>query len=140
LELISMADDNQDLEDHLNALPDKLHDALATVIREQAEALSAAQRSALEALEQSPDETGDLDASCVVVPGASDLEVFVQAGGDATTKEVREGSGVDYDYAEAFEFGTSRQPARPFFYSTYQAMRDDMHDAINDAINEVLEQ
>ena len=55
-----------------------------------------------------------------------------------TTKEVRTGSGEDFDYAVAFEYGTSRQPARSFFYSTYNAMRDDMAENINDAVNEVL--
>jgi HK97 gp10 family phage protein len=134
-----MADDNQDLQDYLNSLSDKLREPLAEVILEQAELLSQAQKSALQALEQSPDETGDLEASCVVVPGATDLEVFVQAGGTLTTKEVRTGSGEPYDYAAGFEFGTSHQPARPFFYSTYRAMHDDMQDAINEAINEVLD-
>jgi len=133
-----MADDNQELEDYLNSLPDKLVEPLAAVIREQAQMLSDAQRAALQSLEQSSD-TGDLEASCTVVDGDNDLEVFVQAGGDLTTKEVREGSGVSYDYAEAFEFGTSRQPARPFFYPTYHAMRDDMKQAITDAVNEVID-
>lgn len=134
-----MADDNQELQDYLNGLPDKLREPLAAVIREQAALLSQAQQEALKALEQSPDETGDLEASCVVVDGATDLEVLVQAGGSATTKDIREGSGVNYDYAEAFEFGTSHQPARPFFYPTYHAMRDDMQAAITDAVNEVLD-
>jgi hypothetical protein len=133
-----MADDNQDLQDYLNSLPDKLREPLANVIREQADLLSAAQRQALQSLEQSPEETGDLEASCVVVPGSSDLEVFVQAGGAATTKQIREGSGVPYDYALAFEFGTSHQPARPFFYSSYNSLRDQMQDAINEAVSEVL--
>jgi hypothetical protein len=132
-----MADDNQDLQDYLNGLPDKLREQLSEAIQEQAELLSQAQRSALQSLEQT-DETGDLEASCVVVPGESALEYIVQAGGELTTKEVREGSGVPYDYALGFELGTSRQPARPFFYSTYNAMRDDMQGAIDDAVNEVL--
>jgi hypothetical protein len=132
-----MADD--DLDAYLSDLPDKIRAPLVAVIREQAEELSAAQRNALKSLEQSPDETGDLEASCEVVAGASDLEVFVQAGGDLTTKEIREGSGVPYDYALSFELGTSRQPARPFFYSTYHERRDDMRDAITDALNEVLQ-
>lgn len=133
-----MAADDQELQDYLSSLPDKLLEPLVAVIREQAQMLSDAQRSALQSLEQS-DETGDLEASCTVVEGETDLEVLVQAGGDLTTKEVREGSGVSYDYAEAFEFGTSRQSARPFFYPTYHAMRDDMQQAINDAVNEVLD-
>jgi HK97 gp10 family phage protein len=135
-----MAEDNQDLESYLDSLPEKIRAPLVWVIRNEAEELSQAQQDALKALEQSPDETGDLEASCVVVDGASDLEVFVQAGGDATTKDVREGSGVNYDYALGFEFGTSHQPARPFFYSTYHERRDQMHDAITDALTEVLKQ
>jgi HK97 gp10 family phage protein len=130
-----MADD---LDDYLNALPDQLTEQLSGAVREQAERLSAAQKEALQSLEQSPDETGDLEESCTVVPGKNDLEFFVQAGGDLTTKDIREGSGVPYDYAVGFEFGTSHQPARPFFYSTYNAMKDDMQDALNEAVSEVL--
>jgi HK97 gp10 family phage protein len=123
-----MADD---LEKFLNSLPDALADQLAGVIRAEAENLSAAQRSRLKELEQPPEDTGDLEASCTVVEGAHDLEVIVQAGGEATTRD-------DYDYAEAFEFGTSKQPARSFFYSTYREMKDDMQGNINEAVNEVL--
>src|SRR5882762_6409929 len=130
-----MADD---LDAYLNALPDRLTEQLSPVIREQAELLSAAQRQALQSLEQAPEETGDLENSCVVVPGKNDLEFLVQAGGDLTTKDIRDGSGVPYDHGLAFEFGNSRQPARPFFYSTYNAMRDDMQNAINDAVSEIL--
>src|SRR3954447_1313449 len=114
-----MADD---FDAYLNALPDQITEQLSGVLREQAELLSAAQKRALQALEQSPDETGDLEESCTVVPGKDDLEFIVQAGGPLTTKDIREGSGVPYDYAVGFEFGTSHQPARPFFYSTYNAM------------------
>jgi HK97 gp10 family phage protein len=128
-----MADDNQDLQDYLNSLPDKLREPLSEVIQEQAELLSQAQRSALQSLEQAPEETGDLEASCVVVPGATDLEFLVQAGGETTTRG-------EYDYAAGFEFGTSHQPARPFFYSTFNSLRDDMQEAINNALNEVLDQ
>lgn len=130
-----MADD---LQKYLESLPDKVQDQLSDAIREQAELLSSAQKDRLRQLEQSPEETGDLEASCVVVPGENDLEFLVQAGGDLTTKEIRDGSGVDYDYAEAFEFGTSKQPARSFFWSTYRDMKDDMQDAINQAVEEAF--
>lgn len=129
-----MADD---LENYLNSLPDKLTEHLSDVLREQAFRLSDAQRAALQALEQSP-ETGALEASCTVAPGDNDLEYIVEAGGDMTTKEVRDGSGEPYDYALGFEFGTSHQPARPFFYNTYEALHDDMQAEIDSAINEVL--
>ncbi|MET4216072.1 hypothetical protein ABIB00_001259 [Bradyrhizobium sp. LB14.3] len=129
-----MADD---LDDYLLSLPDRLTERLSDALREQAFRLSDAQREALRALEQSP-ESGALEASCTVAPGANGLEYIVMAGGDMTTKEVREGSGEPYDYALGFEFGTSHQAARPFFYPTYNAMRDDMQKAIDEAVNEVF--
>ena len=130
-----MADD---FDAYLAELPDKLREHLSEVVHEQAQLLSDAQRQALQALEQAPEETGHLEASCVVVPGENDLEWLVQAGGELTTGDVRGGSGVPYDHALAFEFGNSRQQARPFFYPTYHAMRDQMQEAIDEAVNEVL--
>ena len=130
--------DNDDLDAYLQSLPVKITEHLSDVLREQAFRLSDAQREALRSLEQSP-ETGALEASCTVAAGANELEYFVEAGGDMTTKEVRDGSGVEYDYALAFEFGTSRQPARPFFYNTYEAMREDMQQAIDNAVSEVFD-
>lgn len=130
--------DNDDLDAYLKSLPDKITEHLSDVLREQAFRLSDAQRTALQSLEQSP-ETGALEASCTVAAGDNDLEYIVEAGGDMTTKEVRGGSGEPYDYALGFEFGTSHQPARPFFFNTYEAMRDDMQQAIDDAVNEVLD-
>jgi HK97 gp10 family phage protein len=129
-----MADD---LEAYLNSLPDKIREQLSSVLREQAFRLSDAQREALRTLEDAP-ETGALEASCTVAPGENDLEYLVQAGGDMTTKEVRDGSGEPYDYAEAFEFGTSHQPARPFFYSTYEALKPELQEATNQALEEIL--
>lgn len=129
---------DDDLARYLEGFPDRLTEELVDVIRDQAQALSDAQRIALRALQQAPDETGNLEASCVAVPGNGPLEYVVQAGGDLTTTEIREGSGVDYDYAAAFEHGTSHQPARPFFWPTYQARKDEIQKAIDQAVNEVL--
>ncbi|MGN6311751.1 MAG: hypothetical protein ACTHNN_19600 [Xanthobacteraceae bacterium] len=133
-----MADDNKDLQAYLESLPDKLTDHLADVIRDQAEDLSAAQRAALKSLEAAPADSGDLEASCVAVPGRSPLEYIVQAGGDLTTREIREGSGVEYDYALGFVYGTSKQPARDFFWSEYRKRRDEIRSAIDEAAIEVL--
>jgi HK97 gp10 family phage protein len=131
--------DNDDLARYLSDLPEKAREILSDTVREQADLLSAAQRETLRALEQLPEETGDLEDSCVVVPGNSDLEFVVQAGGELTTKEIREGSGHPYDYALAFEFGTSHQPARPFFWNTYRARKkDDIQNALDQAASEVL--
>ena len=132
-----MSDDNSDFDKYMNELPDKVRAELSHAVREQGEMLSAAQKQALESLEKT-EPTGDLEASCVVVSGATDLEVTVQAGGELTTKEIREGSGVEYDYALAFEFGTSHQPARPFFWPTYRAKREQIEQAINSAEEKAL--
>ncbi len=132
-----MADDNQELQAYLDALPDQLREHLSDALREQAFRLSDAQRVALQGLEQDP-QTGALEASCTVAPGADDLEYIVQAGGDMTTAEIRKGSGVEFDYAQAFEFGTHHQPARPFFWTEYRALKGSIQEAISEALNEVL--
>jgi HK97 gp10 family phage protein len=129
--------DNDDLQAALEALPDKILEQLSDVIREQAEMLSAAQKDALRSLEDT-EPTHALEESCTVVPGENELEFIVEAGGPLTTKEVREGSGVSYDYAEAFEYGTSRQTARPFFWPTYEALKDTIEQNIQEAVDEAL--
>ena len=129
---------DDDLDTYLNSLPDRILAELRGVVQEQAEMLSGAQRVALQALETSPAETGNLEESCVAVPGKDDLEWIVQAGGDLTTKEIRESSGVAYDYAEAFEYGTSKQPARPFFWPTYNEKKDEIRSAIAAGVERVL--
>ncbi len=129
---------SDDLDRYFEQLPEKVRQHVSEAVRAEAERLSDAQRAALRALQQSPDETGRLEESCTVVPGEDELEVIVVAGGDLTIKEIREGSGEDYDYAEAFEYGTSRQPARPFFWNTYDAMRDEIAAKIEKAVNEAI--
>lgn len=131
-----MADD---LDNYLQSLPDKVTEEISGAIRQQAERLSEAQHRALQSLEQAPDESGNLEASFVAVPGEDKLEFIVQAGGELTTTEVRSGSGEPFDYALAFEFGSKHQLARPFFFSTYNAMRDDMQSEIADAIGKAFE-
>lgn len=53
-------------------------------------------------------------------PGRHPLQVRVKAGGELTTRQVRTGSGVSYDYANANEFGTEKMSAQPFFWPTYR--------------------
>jgi HK97 gp10 family phage protein len=130
--------DTDELDAYLDSLPDRIRAELSGAVHDQATMLSDAQRAALQGMETEPAETGNLEASCVVVPGADDLEWIVQAGGELTTKEVREGSGVAYDYSEAFEFGSSRQHARPFFWPTYRQKREGIRQAIAAAVEKIL--
>jgi hypothetical protein len=131
-----MADD---LDDYLQSLPDKIADEIGDAIEAQAERLSDAQKQALRSLEEAPADSGDLEASCRVEKGENSLEYVVKAGGELTTKEVREGSGVGFDYALSFEYGNRHQNAKPFFWPTYNVLRDDMQNKINDAIGKALE-
>lgn len=131
-----MADD---LDDYLQSLPDHVATEIDSAIKAQADRLSDAQKQALRSLEEAPADSGDLEVSCRVEKGENPLEYVVKAGGELTTKEVREGSGVGFDYALGFEYGTSRQHAKPFFWPTYNVMRDDMQDKINEAIGKDLE-
>ncbi len=126
-----------ELQRYLESLPDKVEQSVSQVLVEQAQELSDAQRAALRSLLQPPEETGHLEES-LAVEVRGPLDVHVVAGGDSTTGDIREGSGVDYDHALAFEFGNSHQPARPFFYNTYRAKRDGINEAISDAINEAI--
>lgn len=130
--------ETDELDRYLDSLPDRIRAELSGVVQEQAQILSDAQAAVLLSMEDAPSETGNLHASCMVVPGADELEFIVQAGGDLTTKEVREGSGVGYDYAEAFEYGTSRQHARPFFWPTYRDKREGIEQAIGDAVERAI--
>lgn len=69
-------------------------------------------------------DTGHLLHSIRKLPGKSDTQVRVMAGGQET---VREGvSSKPYDYSRADEFGTHRMRARPFFWPTYRLMKPKM--------------
>lgn len=133
-----MARPDDELQRYIAGLSGKMRRELSGVIDDEAQALSDAQRERLRSLQQAPDDTGDLEASCRVAEGAHDLEKLVQAGGELTRTDIRGGSGVDYDYALGFEYGTSRQPARSFFWSTIRERRDAMQARISAAVAKVL--
>lgn len=122
-----------ELQSWFKQLPGKLQRELAGRIKEIADELAEEIRSA------APEgETGALKESVRVRRGRGTLELLVEAGGTFTTKEVRGGSGIPYDYALAQEFGTQWMPAHPFFYSTYRARREDVRRQIEDAVSDVI--
>jgi HK97 gp10 family phage protein len=125
------------MQEYLESLADKIEEHVADVLQDQAQQLADAQRAALRAHQASPDESGHLEKS-IQVEVRDPLDVHVVAGGELTTTEVRTGSGEPYDYALGFEFGNSRQPARPFFWNTYRAMKPDIDTAINEAIGKAI--
>lgn len=48
---------------------------------------------------------------------------IVRAGGEATTKPVKDGKSPTVDYAVAQEFGTEKMPPSPFFWPVYRLLR-----------------
>lgn len=106
----------------------ELNRKLAALPREtKAEVRGVLEKSATEmvmlAKGLAPVDDGNLQMSVRQQPGRHDLAVEVRAGGDLTTREVRAGSGVDYDYSIAVEFGTSDTPEQPFFWPAYRAIK-----------------
>ena len=61
-------------------------------------------------------------------------KVLIEAGGQTTTKPVREGASATYDYALAAEFGRQGQTASPFFYPAYRLLKKSMKQAIGKAV------
>jgi HK97 gp10 family phage protein len=63
--------------------------------------------------------TGELEHSVRKIPGKYDTQVRVVCGSPSTIKD-------GYQYPRADEFGTVKQPARPFFFPTYWLMKPRM--------------
>jgi HK97 gp10 family phage protein len=120
------------LQRYFRDLPMKAKRELASVIKDEADGLAAAIQAA------APKKTGTLAGSVRVRRGRNTLELFVEAGGAATTKEVRAGSGQPYDYALGEEFGNSHAPAHPFFWNTFRARQADIRANIDAAVQRVL--
>lgn len=88
---------------------------------------AALQVSALEVVAAqksvAPVDDGDLRDSIRTEPGTHPLQILVTAGGEATTRPVRNGTDVDYDYSLGVEFGTSDQDGQPFFYGPFRLLK-----------------
>jgi HK97 gp10 family phage protein len=73
---------------------------------------------------RAPVEDGDLKSTIRTDElGGDRIGVAIRAGGQATTKPVRNGADVTYDYAMAQEFGTEDMAPNPFFYGPYRLAR-----------------
>lgn len=114
----------------LRALADRMEQSA------QREAVAVAQTLASAIAANAPVDEGDLRRSVRVESGRNG--VVVKAGGPLTTRETRKGSGAFYDYSLATEFGTHKEEAEPFFYSTFRAMQRGLRDRIADAATNPL--
>jgi HK97 gp10 family phage protein len=128
-----MADEqgDEELQRYFKDISFKVKRELVTVIKAQADDLAAAIKA------EAPVKTGRLRDSVAVRRGRNTLELIVTAGGDSTTVSER-GAGGAYDYSLAIEYGTSRQPAQPFFWRVYRQKRPEIERAISDAVEQAL--
>lgn len=122
-----MARPDDDLQRWFDGLSRKVRDRVSKVVKKEADDMSAAQLTRLRSLERPPDDSGALEASCRVEDGRDEGECIVAAGGPDTTVK-------GYDHALGFEFGTVKQPARSFFWSTYRERSADARERIENAI------
>ena len=105
------------LKRKLAALPQQTRRDLREALDKGADELVALQKNLV------PIDSGDLRDSIRKEAGNHDLQVRVVAGGETTTKPVREGQEQSFDYALGVEFGTSDAEAQPFFFPAYRALR-----------------
>lgn len=127
-----MAKEDDEFERAIGQLSFKLRRQIAEAIKAEADRLADAIKAA------APVRTGKLRDSVKVRRTRNELTLYVTAGGDDTTKEVRSGSGVEYDYALATEFGTSKENAQPFFYPTARELEPSIRENIEQAVSEAL--
>lgn len=81
-----------------------------------------------------PQDDGDLKNSIRKEAGEGGLSIKVVAGGDLTTRAVRDGASATYDYAIAQEYGTAKMDPSPFFWPAFRLLRKRINNRIKRAI------
>lgn len=102
--------------------------ALAKNVQETANAMKQA----------APQEDGTLKASVRVEFDPANVRAKIRAGGDTTTRPVRNGSSATYDYALAQEFGTEKMAANPFFWPMYRLYKKSRRPAVKRAMTKAI--
>lgn len=128
-----MAEPDDEVQSWLSGLSFKLKRELAGKIKKEADTLAAAIKA------ETPVKTGKLRDSVKVRRKRNELDLEVTAGGEDTSVALRADSGEMYDYALALEYGTSEQPAQPFFYNTAREMMPEIQKNIEQAVADVLD-
>lgn len=75
-----------------------------------------------------PEDEGNLSHSVRKIPGKSDTQIRILAGGRLTIRPSV--SSKPFDYARADEFGTVKMTAKPFFFPTYRLRKNKMRSAM----------
>lgn len=117
----------------LAALPEKAKANARAALEQNADELVALQKRL------APRDSGALAESFHWKNGSHDLKITVLGGGSLTTREVRKGSGVSYDYAMGQEFGNERAPAQPSFFPAYRANKSRMKGRLTRAFKKGLQ-
>lgn len=120
------------LRQRLNAIPQAVKEAIQPALQKSADEIVAAMQHL------APEDEGDLKGSIRHEPGEHELQLKIKAGGEATTKPVRQGSTATYDYAMAAEFGTTKAAAQPFFFPAYRLNKKKAQRRIKRAISSAV--
>jgi hypothetical protein len=103
------------LKRRLMAIPQQVRDDMQIALDRQANELAAT-------MKQLAPGDGPLQDSIQVEQARTYLARAVVAGGETTTRPVKEGLDVSYDYAFAQELGTAEMEANPFFYPSIRML------------------
>jgi HK97 gp10 family phage protein len=122
---------NDDFNKQIGNLPIKMKRQLATAIKQEADRLADAIKTA------APVATGALRDSVKVRRRRNDLDLEVTAGGDTTIHGTR-GPHGQADYSLFVEYGTRNKPAQPFFYNTANALQAEITSNITKAVEDAL--
>lgn len=106
----------KELIDTLNRMPKDVRQSIDKKVRKGADELVK------EMKKTAPVKSGALRDSIRVEAGDQPLTYVVKAGGEKTTKPVRDGAKATYDYSLGIEFGTVDTERQAFFYPSYRKL------------------
>ncbi len=129
-----MADDGGigRLMKRLNAIPAEVRKAVHPALDKNANELANLMKRL------APEDDGDLIESIGVEQGRHELSRAVVAGGEKTTRPVREGADATYDYAFAQELGTRHMPANPYFYPAKRLLNKKIKRSLKSAVSRAV--
>lgn len=99
-------------------LQKEVHDEAVKELNSQGDGLVGLMEAA------APEDKGNLSHSVRKIPGKSDTQIRIVAGGVLTIRPSV--STKPFDYARADEFGTVHMHPKPFFFPTYRLMKKKM--------------
>jgi HK97 gp10 family phage protein len=106
----------------LKDMQNEVHDEAVKELNAQGDMLVRQMISA------APEDKGNLQHSVRKIPGKTDTQIRIMAGGTLTTRPSV--SSKPFDYARADEFSTRNMPAKPFFFPTYRLLKKKMISAM----------